>query len=329
MMMSAPAPLWTAAVTRAWMSFWLIRSTWISTPACFANSSFCLSKRTSAAGTKWDHWRRWSRVPFGYAGAWAWARMPPSRSIVPAPATAAAPFNTVRLLTWAMMSPPASTGWPGSFTSNRAATVRRFWTVPGGSGTPTRPRSSAHRSSGSPGTRISLTPSARGSPLSAVDEPVHVVAVVVDAGEGPDVDRRHHAVLAVAPRAGLAEERRLEQGVGRHQARERLEHHGEAGALGPAEGHEDGRARRVGRRVPLLVEGPAGRERDPLVLGELQLARPPPRSSPCRARAAGGAGPAPRSRSGCCGRPPPARRAAPCWAGCTRWPAPPSPRARP
>ena len=81
MMMSAPAPLWTAAVTRAWMSFWLIRSTRISAPACFPNSRAWASKRVSAAGMKWDHWRRCSVVPCAWAGARPAARIP----AIPAP----------------------------------------------------------------------------------------------------------------------------------------------------------------------------------------------------------------------------------------------------
>ena len=97
MMMSGPVWAWTAAVTRAWMSFWLIRSTWTCTPACFPNSAACWSKSTSAAWTKCDHWSRWSRVPRGAAGAWAWARMPDRPPpATAAPVVAAAPPSQVR-----------------------------------------------------------------------------------------------------------------------------------------------------------------------------------------------------------------------------------------
>ena len=96
MMMSGPVCAWTAAVTRAWMSFWLIRSTCTCTPACLPNSAACCSKRVSAAWTKCDHWRRWSRVPRGAAGAWAWARMPGSPPATAAPVVAAAPRSQRR-----------------------------------------------------------------------------------------------------------------------------------------------------------------------------------------------------------------------------------------
>src|SRR5437762_2493841 len=69
MTMSAPLPLWMAAVRRAWMSFWLMRSIAISTPACLPNSFACSSNTWSAAGMKCDHCRKCSRVPCARAGA--------------------------------------------------------------------------------------------------------------------------------------------------------------------------------------------------------------------------------------------------------------------
>src|SRR6185503_15538765 len=67
--MSAPAPLWMAAVIRACRSFWLMRSSATSTPACLPNSFACSSNTWSAAGTKCDHWRTCSLVPWAKAGA--------------------------------------------------------------------------------------------------------------------------------------------------------------------------------------------------------------------------------------------------------------------
>src|SRR5437588_3740538 len=67
--MSGPLALWMAAVRRAWMSFWLMRSIAISTPACLPNSFACSSKTWSAAGMKCDHCRKCSRVPCARAGA--------------------------------------------------------------------------------------------------------------------------------------------------------------------------------------------------------------------------------------------------------------------
>src|SRR5437762_10903520 len=69
MTMSGPLALWMAAVRRAWMSFWLMRSIAISTPACLPNSFACSSKTWSAAGMKCDHCRKCSRVPCAHAGA--------------------------------------------------------------------------------------------------------------------------------------------------------------------------------------------------------------------------------------------------------------------
>src|SRR5437879_176066 len=58
-----------AAVRRAWMSFWLMRSIAISTPACLPNSFACSSKTWSAAGMKCDHCKKCSRAPCARAGA--------------------------------------------------------------------------------------------------------------------------------------------------------------------------------------------------------------------------------------------------------------------
>lgn len=74
--MSGPAPLWIAAVTRVWMSFWLMRSICTWTPACFPNSLAWASNSVSAAGMTCDHCSRCSRVSWASAGARRAATMP-------------------------------------------------------------------------------------------------------------------------------------------------------------------------------------------------------------------------------------------------------------
>src|SRR5439155_13292909 len=99
MMMSGPLPLCTAAVTRVWMSFWLMRSICTSTPACLLNSAACASKTLSAAGMKCDHCSRRSVVPCAKAGA---------RPSAAAPAVTA---RKRRRLTVTLIVAPLSSGW--------------------------------------------------------------------------------------------------------------------------------------------------------------------------------------------------------------------------
>src|SRR5438128_4191526 len=104
-MMSGPLPDEIAAVMRAWRSLALIRSRVTSAPRALEASGICLSRTSSAAGTKSFQRSRWSLVPCAWAGACCAARIPS----MPTVAAAAAPdilMNFLRFKPWAFMREP-------------------------------------------------------------------------------------------------------------------------------------------------------------------------------------------------------------------------------
>src|SRR4030095_14416620 len=120
MMMSGPALVSMAEAIRGFRSFMLIRSTVTSTPASFPNSATSRLNSTSEAGTKLNHSRMRSFVPFGKLGAFCAATIPGMPPATAAPVATPAAFRKARLLTlappsdFAMAHPRAAIGgWIG------------------------------------------------------------------------------------------------------------------------------------------------------------------------------------------------------------------------
>jgi len=63
-----------------------------------------------------------------------------------------------------------------------------------------------------------LEPLSLGQRLQALDEAIYVFLVDLHIGEGPDVYRRHYAVLPVPANALCSQQHGCQQGIAYHQA---------------------------------------------------------------------------------------------------------------
>src|SRR6266705_927602 len=107
-MMSGPLPDEIAAVMRAWRSLALIRSRVTSAPRALEASGICLSRTSSAAGTKSFQRSRWSLVPCAWAGACRAARIPSMPTVAAAAAAPDIVMNFLRFKLSASMREPPS-----------------------------------------------------------------------------------------------------------------------------------------------------------------------------------------------------------------------------